>query len=166
MCNHYANRSSNCFTVPYLCTERRDFKTFHLRVEGRINAGGTAGIFFRKPYDPNDTHGYGITNTSQKFPGKARLCFGTAEGLVGSIESMVASGQWFSMEAIVSESDVEVRLDGQSTFHHHLGQGQALAPSQIVIQRLPMTVTEFRKIEIKEFRRTQPRAATGSKFSG
>ena len=36
--------------LSHLCTDRGDYKDFHLRVEGRIRQGDNSGIFFRAPF--------------------------------------------------------------------------------------------------------------------
>jgi serine/threonine protein kinase len=145
--------------VSYLYTDE-EYRDFHLRVEARINDGGNSGVCFRAPFgatippeDPKYLAGYEAQiNSQSRDPNKTgSLLAVTSRGALVSVrESPVPPGEWFTMEVIVEDYHVVIKVNGKTTADYQ-DEKRLFTSGFIGLQQLnPSTVVEFRKIEIQD----------------
>jgi hypothetical protein len=149
--------------VSHLYSERGDYKDFVLRVEARINDGGSGGVYSRASFgpffpkaEPRFPLGYQapIKSTRDESPDKTGSLYAGDDVLVGFTDSPVPSGEWFWMEVIAEGDHIIVKVKdklGRVTAADWRDKKHGIRSGHIALQQLgAATVVEFRKIEIKE----------------
>jgi serine/threonine protein kinase len=147
----------------HLYTERGDYRDFHLRVEARINDKGNSGLLFRTTFGPQfpaKNHvfplGYEaqINSTHADVNKTGSLYVGSDGALVSVRDMLVPPNQWFTLEVVAQDNLIVVKVNGKETAHFH-DDKRRFASGHIALQQHdPQTVTEFRKIEIRELKAT------------
>jgi serine/threonine protein kinase len=152
--------------LSHLFTDRADYKDFHLRAETRINDGGYGGIHYRTPF--GDRTGSDWTPLGyQAHVGTSGIVTGSlargapaARGghrfLVANRELPVPAGQWFALEVVAQGDRHTVRVNGKVTAEA-VDPDRMFSAGHLALEQFPNTVTEYRKIEIREL--PAPKAA-------
>ena len=145
----------------HLYSERDNFANFHLRAEVRINERGNSGLVFRSQFGPKwpaeaprFPHGYEAHIDGGNLPSKTGSLFvmdggkGSGKAVVPIKETLVPSGDWFTLEVIAQDNHIEIKVNGgkvASRDDSHFAKGH------IAVQQIePQTVIEIRKLELKE----------------
>jgi len=133
-----------------LWTVRKSYRDFHLRVEARINERGDSGVFFRW-LEPQGGYQAQILG----YPaGTGSLIYSrTGKTDVHSRESLVAPGHWFVLDVIADGDHIVINVNGKTTADYTDAQRSLSSGSLGIEQRLPATVIEFRRIDVKELNR-------------
>jgi hypothetical protein len=150
-------------SVSHLYTERGDYQDFHLRMEARINENGNTGVYFRAPFGPS----LPMTGQPTWVRGyNAKL----VKNRIGSLliddepparlsETSVKPGEWVTLEVTAEGNHLTIKANGKITAEF-TDEKQRYTKGHIVLQQHgPATVTEFRRIEIKELPPVQLPAA-------
>jgi WD40 repeat protein/tRNA A-37 threonylcarbamoyl transferase component Bud32 len=131
----------------HLYTERDDFKDFHLRLEMRINGGGSSGAWLRVPYHPtrppDDPKWYGaLVDFNHGLP--------------------IEPNQWFMLETIVRGDSYTFRINSKTTYSGVVDDKLQLRAGHVALfQHDANTVCQFRKLEIKLLDATAIRVLQG-----
>jgi hypothetical protein len=136
-----------------LVTTRADFESFHLRVEGKINARGNSGIMFRRaPAQTNPGKGYEADiDPSVMGAVTKRLGTGTPIILGKPAPGGMVPDTWFIMEVIAEGDRLTVLVDGKTVSKVRDDGPDAFRRGSLGLQVYsPETVVQFRKIEIKK----------------
>src|SRR5262249_41088087 len=137
-----------------LLSERKDFASFHLRAETRINDGGNSGIFFRYPGPWNPTV-YEAQIALDADPIKTGSLWNL--GVDRAVrETLTKPGEWFTLEIIAIDNDLIVKVNGKMTTHWVDPDRTYLNGCLALQQYSPTTLVQFRKIEIKELPASPP----------
>jgi serine/threonine protein kinase len=145
-----------------LFSQRGDFRDFHLRAEGRVNAAGSAGITCRAQFSSETPAGYsGVAlgyiaklNAKSTFdPRKTGSLYvaertGVQRGKAIDVSS-VRPDEWCTLEVIAQGRRLVIKVNGQTTTDFEDAR-QAFSSGHIALQSLGAGgAVEFRKIEIK-----------------
>ncbi len=138
-----------------LFTDNR-YENFHLRLEARINDGGTSAAWFRSTFDPaaiqlQPARGYAVKISSTHPTQKTGSLFvQDKRQYVSGARVSPAADEWFTLEIIADGPHIIVKVNGQNTANFidagpnpRVGQFALRVPD-------PATIIAFRKIEIKE----------------
>jgi tellurite resistance protein len=140
-----------------ICTTRNDFSDFHLRMETRINNGGTAFVHFRSSLDPALPPG-NVTNYMAHICGNNTVPFQTGSLSVHNgkgvrnlfqKERLAPPGEWFTHEIIAKGNLITVKVNGQVTKAYG-GDDQINSGRISLFNTAKDSIVEFRKIEIQE----------------
>jgi serine/threonine protein kinase len=131
----------------HLYSVRNDYRDFHLRVEARINKGGDSGVFFRW----DDQKG-GYQAQIVGMAGTGGLLFRPTRPTVHFQNPLVSPGRWLLLELIADGDHIVIKVNGKTTADYTDANPAVRSGSLGVEQRLPATVIEFRRIEIKELK--------------
>jgi hypothetical protein len=136
-------------------TERDDYENFHLRAEARVNLAGNSGIFFRSEFGPYIARSYEAEILGTSPNGRHTGTLYEWNPPTGFLHAAVADrpmtpDQWFRMEVIADGRHFTVRVDDR-VVAETVVRPPGRSRGHIALQYFgPGTVTEFRKIEIKE----------------
>ena len=136
----------------HLYSERGDYRDFHLRVEVRINDDGNSGVFFRVPF------GRGWARSYEANIGRRRIGELAAYGrhVPGFTESHIPDHEWRTLEVIADGNCLTTIVEGRAVAEF-VDENPRFGDGHIALE-IPdnhRTVVEFRRIEIKELRRTR-----------
>ena len=133
----------------YLETDKR-YQNFHLRLQAKVNPGGTGAVDFRFNYKKSQAIAY---VSAQRDYGK-NVIFKNADRIqtIGALgKEPVPADTWCTLEVIADGKQVTVKVNGQTTAE---GSIEEIAADGKIILSAPSfaggTVVHFRKIEIKE----------------
>jgi formylglycine-generating enzyme required for sulfatase activity/serine/threonine protein kinase len=147
-----------------LWTVRDDCRDFHLRVEARISEGGDGGVFFRGAF-PSQAYLVKIVGNRGNYQGSTGgLVSGTGKAIVPHRVRVVTPGEWLMLEVIAEGDNIVTKVNGETSTIYTDAKSPSRNNSIGLEQRLPATVIEFRKIEIKELDGTA--GATGGLSTG
>src|SRR5262249_36896267 len=120
-----------------LFSERADFEDFHLRLEAKINATGSAVLYFRSEF---------ALDSKGVPPGRydAEL-----EDLAPD-NKQIRADEWFTVNVVARGSHYVIHIDSQKVLDYTVEKSRH-RKGHLVLQVLGgPTVIHFRKIEIKE----------------
>lgn len=128
----------------FLTTERSDFRDFHLRLEGKINAPGDSGVFFRFGEQGDASLQAQIVPS----PNHAGSLLRDATTVVPATLS-IKPETWFTMEVIAQGPRVEVLIDGKKAAEWSYPAGAVPSGPIALESGFPKTEFTVRKIEVK-----------------
>ncbi|HET6881219.1 MAG TPA: family 16 glycoside hydrolase, partial [Pirellulales bacterium] len=151
-------------STTYLYSDRDDWTDFHLRLEARVNSGGSAGVTCRAPFGPanplgakSNVLGYlAKINANSKGDKRKtgslyvmRMQRNFADG--NAVEtSPAAPDEWFTMDILLEDNRVLIKVNGQTTTDYR-DENRQFNRGGIALQVLNAdTRVEFRKIEIRK----------------
>lgn len=135
----------------FLTTTRSDFRDFHLRVEGKINAPGDSGLFFRFGEQGDASLQAQIVPS----PNHAGSILRNADTLVPARLS-IKSDKWFTMEVIAQGPLVEVLVDGKAASQWSYPSGQIPSGPIALESGFPKTEFMVRKVEVMRLGASRP----------
>jgi serine/threonine protein kinase/formylglycine-generating enzyme required for sulfatase activity len=146
------------FKFNYLNSDRNNYENFHLRTEVKINGEGDSGIYFRNAHE---TTGYEaqINSSQNNQPKTGSLALRTKRDMGEQWQWLhtiskppVPPDTWFTYEIIAKGSEIAILINGiemsRSIDETNLRGGISLELGKAG------TVVHFRKLEIKEFARS------------
>ena len=148
--------------VHHLFSERGDYENFDLRVEARLNRNGNSGVFFRSEYGVSRGQRFPIGYEAQilhSYPKPNVNLTGSLVGFVTVVNPLVKPNDWFTMEVRANDNWIVIQVNGKVTADYQ-DQKTTYRKGRLALQAMsdaqaPLTVIEFRKIEIKELPRTK-----------
>jgi WD40 repeat protein len=152
-------------SASHLYSERGDYRDFHLRIEARFNPDGNGGVFFRSTFGARDEPA-GYEALINRTIGKERNRTGTLDPgdpdhddvvRAGSVPRSIPPGQWFTLEVIAVGNILTILLDGKTTAYH-VDPRRRHDRGHLALQQFdPQAVIEFRRVEIRELNRPEPK---------
>jgi serine/threonine protein kinase len=150
----------------HLYTQRGDYKDFHLRIEARINEGGNSGVYFRTRFGPAQPAkqprwliGYNAKMDTSRLGGFLLDDPKMKVPLIRNREPIVPAGQWLTLEVLARGNHIIIKVNGEITADF-TDEARRFSTGYIALQQhTPRTVVEFRKIEIKQLRADDSKAA-------
>jgi serine/threonine protein kinase/Leucine-rich repeat (LRR) protein len=149
---------TNAGSQTTLFLERTDLKDFHLRLEAKVSAGGSSGVYFRGVQSLGSAGewrgpvgGPGIQIQDDSSPAVNFRTGGSAGLGIQPSSPPIKPGEWFLLEILVCGNAIETRVNG-----HPALETKSSFPSQgtlalhHTVESQPKTVVQFRKIEIKD----------------
>jgi len=160
-------------TISHLYTIRKDYKDFYLRAEVRINDVGNSGVYFRAPFGPSWPVNYSSAPFGPTWPVKDRKypdgyeaqifskpgardltgsLFVGDRGAVVAVNRLAARPfEWCILEVIARGNRLVIKVNGTTTADYTDTKRLFFSGHIALQQNGPLTIVEFRKIEIKEF---------------
>jgi hypothetical protein len=133
-----------------------NYENFRLRVEARINGGGSGGVYFRQPFGPSKGKGYPstgfsvrISSTSGTTPQTGTLYFDNRE-VVKVTDSAVRPNEWFALDIVADGPHVVVRVNGTTTADYVHAEPRAPAGQIALGVNDADSAIAFRMVEIEE----------------
>ncbi|GEM_PF-3318630 len=132
----------------FLITKRNDFENFHLRLEAKINKGGSGGIFFRG----GGKHSYETQVSLADGHAKTGSLWNYNPGLIyDEKRDLIQPDTWFTVDIIAQGNHIVTKINGQTTADVHDDTNRK-GDIELQVWQLKAgdTFAQFRKIEIKE----------------
>jgi hypothetical protein len=137
-----------------LCTERDDFKNFHLRVEAKVNAQGNGGIHFRTPLSLEPSRYEAAISLRTGDPNQTGSMFVTPKGapVVRLTQSrpLISADRWFTYEVIAVDHRVVLVIDGVAV-NSYVDPDRTATAGHLALEHFDRTSrVSYRKVEIME----------------
>ena len=130
----------------HLFSARGDYENFHFRVEARINAAGNSGQYFRAQFDSPAPKGYEAQITTLQADQKT----GSLYNFVKIPQQLHKAGDWFTQEVIAQGNHIIILVNNKKVVDFRDPLNTYTKGHLALQQNNPMTIVEFRKIEVKE----------------
>jgi hypothetical protein len=145
----------------HLYTEQGDYTDFHLRVETRINVGGSSGLRVRKAFAEDKLTGYEAQiDGSTKDLKTGTLFVGGNKPPVPVHEVLVPVDVWFVEEVVCLGNKVAVLVNGREVVAY-TDPDNTWTRGHLALQVWqPPTVVEFRRIDVKRLAPPTPAGLT------